>query len=243
MDGVVNVFKPLGLTSARTLDRVRRILGQRKSGHTGTLDPHADGVLLICLGRGTKLVERVMDLPKVYHATARLDVTSLSFDSEGELTPVPCSPPTTADVAAALSNLVGLIEQVPPVISALKVGGRPAYALARRGIAPELPPRIVLIHWITLHEYEWPRVDFTVACGRGTYIRALIRDLGSALGTGGCLETLTRTAIGPFTSAEAHTLENLPAAHAVGQAVVPLDKAAEWIAAGRDTIPPKPTQP
>ncbi len=210
LEGIINLDKPTGLTSAKALYRVRKLTGQRKSGHAGTLDPGASGVLLLCLGRGTKLVERLMDHPKVYRTTARLDVTSESLDADSPLQPVPCDRvPALEQVQVALAGLTGAIEQVPPTISALKVGGRAAYKLARAGQAPALAARTVQVYWIELHRYEWPEVELTVACGRGTYVRALARDLGAQLGLGGCVMDLRRLAVGPFRAEEAWTLERL----------------------------------
>lgn len=227
LDGLINLHKPTGITSARALYRVRAITGQRKSGHAGTLDPGASGVLLLCLGRGTKLVETLMDLPKVYRATARLDVTSESFDSDRPLTDVPVDhPPTGDEVRAACSALTGTILQSPPRISAVKIGGVPSYKRARRNEPELLPqPRPVTVYWMHVHRYAWPVLDFETACGRGTYIRALIRDIGLRLGTGGCLTSLVRLRVGPFTLNEAWTLEQL-AAHPNPQAfVLPLEEA------------------
>lgn len=213
MDGLINLYKPVGLTSAKALYRVRKVVRQRKSGHAGTLDPLAEGVLLLCLGRGTKLVERLMDLPKVYRAAARLDVTSASFDSDSPLEAVPVeAPPTEEAVRAVAAGFEGRIEQVPPAISALKIGGRPAYKLARAGREVALAARVVQVYWVHVHHYSWPELDFEVACGRGTYVRSLIRDLGAALGVGGCLTKLIRRAVGPFTAENAWMLERLEAA-------------------------------
>lgn len=210
MDGLLNLDKPAGLSSAKALYRVRKLIGVRKSGHAGTLDPTATGVLLIACGKGTKRVERLMGLPKVYRATARLDVTSFSYDSESPLEPVAVArPPELAEVRAALDALEGEIMQLPPAVSALKVGGVPAYRLARRGAAVELRPRPARIDWLHVHGYAWPTLDFEMCCGRGTYVRSVIRDVGTALGTGGCLTALRRTRIGPFGEADAVTLEAL----------------------------------
>ncbi|TWT43739.1 tRNA pseudouridine synthase B [Phycisphaerae bacterium RAS1] len=215
MDGLINLFKPVGLSSAQSVYRVRRITGQRKSGHAGTLDPAADGVLLVCLGRATKLVERLMDQPKVYRATARLDVTSESFDSDRPLLPVPVKAfPSGEEVRAAAAAFEGQIQQVPPAVSALKVSGVPAYELARRGKTVELKARTVCVYWLVVRHYDWPVLSFEMACGRGTYVRALIRDWGVRLGVGGCLTSLTRVAVGPFHHANSWTLERLEPAHA-----------------------------
>ncbi len=231
MDGLINLFKPVGITSARALDAVRRATGQRKSGHAGTLDPLADGVLVICLGRGTKLVERVMGLPKTYRAVARLDVTSASLDAETSLEPVPVAAvPDAAAVLAALARFRGTVMQVPPAVSALKIGGRPAYRLARAGRPPALEARPVRIDALELRRYAWPEVEFDIRCGRGTYVRALVRDIGAALGAGGCLTGLRRLGVGPFTSEDAWTVERLAAA-TPAEYLVPLERAQAMLQA------------
>jgi tRNA pseudouridine55 synthase len=231
MDGLINFHKPLGLTSTQALTRVRRITGQRKSGHAGSLDPAAEGVLLICLGRGTKLVERLMELPKVYRTTARLDLVSPGFDSEKPPTQVEIAqPPDLAAVASALVGFQGAIMQIPPALSAIKVGGRPAYRLSRAGRPPELAPRPVHIYWIRLLNYAWPSLDFELACGRGTYVRALIRDIGLRLGTGGCLTSLVRLAVGPFQLLDSWSLTRLEATSASGEYVTTLETAGVMLA-------------
>lgn len=210
LDGLINLYKPAGISSAKALYQVRKITAQRKSGHAGTLDPAAEGVLLLCLGRGTKLVEVLMGLGKGYRATARLDVTSESYDSDRPLEPVDIERvPTLEEVNLAASRFLGTIEQVPPVISALKVGGQPAYKLARKGEAPALKARPVQIDGLRVLRYEWPEIEFEMDCGRGTYVRSLIRDWGAALGVGGCLTGLVRTYVGPFRAAAGRTPEAL----------------------------------
>jgi tRNA pseudouridine55 synthase len=223
MDGIINLNKPRGITSAKALYRVRKITGVRKSGYAGTLDPAADGVLVLCLGKATKLVESLMDQPKVYRATARLDVTSASFDADEPLEPVAIERQPDADkVRAALASFEGLIEQTPPAFSAIKIGGQPAYRLARRGKPPTLKSRPVSIYWLVLHRYAWPEVEFEMACGRGTYVRSLIRDLGIRLGAGGCLTQLTRRAVGPFHIADAFSPDALGELPDPSTALVPL---------------------
>jgi tRNA pseudouridine55 synthase len=203
------------------------------------LDPAAEGVLVLCLGRATQLVEALMELPKVYRAAARLDVTSTSFDSDRPLTPVLVAhPPAGDEVVAACRRFEGRIEQVPPAVSALKIGGRPAYELERKGLDVPLRPRPAQIYWIHVHRYAWPDLDFEVACGRGTYIRALIRDIGQQLGTGGCLTGLVRRAVGPFTIDAAWTLDALANAADLSAALIPLDRA-RTLASDR-TPPPHP---
>ena len=241
MDGIINVYKPLGLTSARTLDQVRRITGQRKSGYAGTLDPAAEGVMIVCLGRATKLVERLMDQAKVYRATAQLDLVSPGFDSEKppQLIEV-AARPGRADVAAALASFEGQIDQVPPALSAVKVAGRAAYSLSRAGRPPELAARPVHIYWTHLWQYEWPRLGFDVACGRGTYIRALIRDIGARLGTGGCLTSLIRQAVGPFQVHQSWSLTRLEAARDPGEYLITLETARAMLAGPAAASPPRP---
>jgi len=210
MDGLINFHKPVGITSAKALYKVRAIVKQKKSGHAGTLDPAASGVLILCMGKATKLVESIMDHPKIYRTTARLDATSESFDSDRSLVPVDVTqPPIKAQVREALVGFEGTIQQIPPQISAIKIGGVPAYKLAGTDREVALAPRPVNIYWLHLHRYEFPMIDFEMCCGRGTYVRSLIRDLGLRLGTGGVLTSLVRTQIGPLKLETAWTLEAL----------------------------------
>ncbi len=239
-DGIINLYKPVGPTSTRALYQVRAATGVRTSGHAGTLDPLAEGVLLICLGRATKLVERLMDQPKVYRALARLDVTSASFDRETPHLPVEVAHvPETKAVREACAAFEGERQQIPPATSALKVRGRPAYKLARKGKAPLLAARTVRIYWMHLWRYEWPEIDFEVACGRGTYIRSLVRDLGAALGAGGCLTRLIRRAVGPFEADAGVSLEQI-AGLPLTEYLLPLERAREILAAPV-RIPPRPS--
>ena len=241
MDGIINLNKPTGVTSAKTLYRVRAITGERKSGHAGTLDPAASGVLVLCLGKATKLVESIMDQPKVYRATARLDVTSESLDSDRPLTPVDVGViPTIEAVGAACAGFEGVIEQIPPQISAVKVGGVPAYK-RKAGEGPMvLAARPVHIYWLHIHAYAWPTIDFEMCCGRGTYVRSLIRDLGRRLGTGGCLTALTRTRVGPFRVEDAWSLESLPDAAGPSEYLMGVERARTALARDAVTIPPRP---
>ncbi len=239
MDGLINFHKPTGITSAKALYKVRAITRQRKSGHTGTLDPMASGVLVLCLGRGTKLVERVMDQPKVYLAEARLDRISDTFDEDGETRPVAVeSPPSAACVREVLASFEGVYEQVPPAFSAVKVGGTPAYKLARRRREVRLEPRPVRVYWVHLHDYEYPRLTVEVCCGRGTYVRALIRDWADRLGTGGCLTSLTRTRVGPFAIEEAWRLEDLEQQPDPEAWLIPLERARAMLR--EPFVPPRP---
>ena len=241
VDGIINFNKPIGITSARALYRVRKITRERKSGHAGTLDPAASGVLVLCLGRATKLVEALMDQPKVYRASARLDVTSESFDADRPLREVHVeTPPDEAKVRAACPRLEGTIQQVPPAISAIKVDGQPAYKRSRRGDSLQLAARPVHVHWLHVQRYDWPLLEFELACGRGTYVRALIRDLGTILGTGGCLMTLTRIAVGPFRTEDAHSLSDLEKAGGPDEYLIPLERARQMLVARSVPAPPRP---
>ncbi len=243
MNGIINLDKPVGITSAKAVYKVRAITAQRKSGHAGTLDPGASGVLVVCLGKATKLVELVMDQPKVYRATARLDVTSASLDADRPMEPVDVAViPAFAAVSRVCGSFEGLIEQVPPQVSALKVGGVPAYKLAKKGSSIKLAPRRVQVYWMHVHRYEWPEIDFEVACGRGTYVRALIRDIGVKLDTGGCLTSLSRKQIGPFLSRDGWSFERLSAADGPGEFLIELDRARDLLSAERVEIPSRPEQ-
>ena len=264
------------------------------------------------MGKATKLVELIMDQPKVYRVTARLDVTSESFDSDSPLIPVDAAdPPTPQALQEAFQSLEGRINQVPPIISAIKIGGRPAYKRARDGslseprplgsvqhseppvrqspLTPEprpsgsvqhseppvrpsplgseprpsgsvqnaeprpsgsgpdrdrpfeLKPRQVDIYWLHVHSYAWPHLDFEMCCGRGTYVRALIRDVGHALGTGGCLTSLIRTRVGPFTVVNAWTFDSLGESPTTATYLLDLPRAGELLDPNNRTIPPRPT--
>lgn len=239
LDGVLILDKPYQMTSTQALYRVRKILRQQKSGHAGTLDPLATGVLLICLGKATKLVEQIMHLPKTYRAEARLDVTNPGYDCERELIPLPIEKiPGAEEVRNWLASQVGEIMQVPPTVSAIKVGGQPAYRLERKGKPPKLAARPILIHRLQLQSYAWPNVDFEIECGRGTYVRAVIRDLGAALKVGGCLTMLRRLAIGPFTTERGTTLEHLEKDGLQSSALLPIERVRDEI---RSTTPGDPT--
>ena len=238
--GLLVIDKPVGIASTRLLYRVRRITGIRKSGHAGTLDPKADGVLILCLGRATKLVESLMELPKVYRAAARLDVTNPGYDLEMPLETVNVvSPPTREQVIEAFGRMEGDIMQAPPIFSAVKIDGQPAYKLALKDRIKKLDPKPVTIYWIVVRRYEWPELEFEVACGRGTYIRSLIRDLGEALGTGGCLTSLCRVAVGPFHVDDAVDEESLRT-HPLEDALIPLETARDRIEKARSVVPDRP---
>ena len=222
-DGIVVVDKPAGWTSHDVVARMRRLAHTRKVGHAGTLDPMATGVLLIGVGRATRLLGHLAITEKAYEGTIRLGSTTNTDDAEGE-TLVTVSPVdvTDAAIAEALEPLTGLIQQVPPQVSAIKVDGQRAYKRARAGEDVTMLARPVTVHELTVlavrHNGETVDVDVRVRCSSGTYIRSLARDLGAALGVGGHLSSLRRTAVGAFDLTQARTLEEL----AEDCAVVPL---------------------
>jgi tRNA pseudouridine55 synthase len=212
-EGVINLDKPAGLSSARAVARVKRLLPRgTKIGHAGTLDPFATGVLLLLVGKATKSCEGLMGQRKGYEATVRFGARSATDDVEGPIEPVEVATPPAIDrVRAACERFVGAIEQRPPAFSAMKVGGQRAYKLARQGESVEMKARTVTIYSLELVEYAWPDARLRIECGRGTYIRAIARDLGEALGVGGYLTELRRTFIGDFDVQRAVTLERIDA--------------------------------
>jgi tRNA pseudouridine55 synthase len=222
IDGILVVSKPPGPTSHDIVALVRRLTGVRRVGHGGTLDPFAMGVLPVFLGQATRMVEYHLAGVKGYRASVVFGARSTTDDIDGEMTPGEVPTPDRDAIAAALADFRGTIEQVPPDHSAVHVGGRRAYQVARGGDKPELAPRSVTIHGLEL--VEWDDRDATrpvtvldVRCSAGTYVRALARDLGDRLGCGAYLGALTRTASGAFTIEQAH----------------PLDLVREELAAGR----------
>ena len=212
MWGLLNIHKPHDVTSRDVVDHVQRLVRPHQAGHAGTLDPLATGVLVVCVGAATRLIEFVQGLPKTYVATFLLGRSSETEDIESPALELACPPvPTRDELTAVLPRFLGEILQRPPAYSALKVQGRRAYALARRGQTVELAPRPVVIHRLTLQRYEYPELTMEVQCGSGTYIRSLGRDIAIALGTAAVMSALERTAIGGFLIQDACTLEQLTA--------------------------------
>jgi tRNA pseudouridine55 synthase len=207
--GLLVLDKPGGLTSRDAVDRALRWFPRgTRLGHTGTLDPLATGVLVLCAGVATRLTEYVQDMAKTYRTRVRLGARSDTDDADGTVTPAAVDrPPDREEVLRRLEEFVGAVDQVPPAYSAAKVTGRRAYDLARRGEEVTLQPRRVQVHGIDLLSYEYPHLELEVRCGKGTYIRALARDLGERLGGGGLVETLRRTRVGPFEADGGLTLE------------------------------------
>jgi tRNA pseudouridine55 synthase len=210
LDGFVVLDKPLGITSTQALGRVRRALGAAKAGHCGTLDPLASGVLVLALGEATKLVDHVMHGAKRYRFGVRWGEARTTEDAEGEVTATSPVRPERAAIEAALPRFLGEIEQVPPAFSAIKRDGQPAYARARAGEAVALEARRVRIDRLVLVEFPGPdRAVFEVDCGKGTYVRALARDLARALGTVGFVDELRRLRVGPYAVETAISLASL----------------------------------
>lgn len=217
MLGILNLNKPQGVTSRDVVNVVQRLIRPVRVGHAGTLDPLATGVLLVCVGKATKLISLLQQQPKVYEAEFVLGQQSDTDDSTGqvEIVDLTGEPPTEDEVREALQAFVGTIEQVPPAFSAVKVNGERAYARARRGEGVRLRAKSVTIHDIELTSFQWPRLSVRIRCGSGTYIRSIARDLGAALGCGGLMSALTRTGIGTFSMdkgivPDALTADNLP---------------------------------
>ncbi len=200
--GVLNVYKPMGVTSRDVVNTVQRLIRPTKCGHAGTLDPMATGVLLIGIGPATRLVTMLQDGAKTYVAEFMLGQTSDTDDSTGKVDhlPTPTVLPTAEFINARLQSMTGGVSQVPPNFSAVHVDGQRAYDMARRGETVELAAKNVEIHSIRLLSYAWPRLELEIICGSGTYIRSIARDLGNDLGCGGLMSRLERTRIGVFGS-------------------------------------------
>jgi tRNA pseudouridine55 synthase len=223
--GLLVLDKPSGLTSRAAVDRVLRWFPRRtRIGHTGTLDPLATGVLVLCLGAATRLAEYVQRMSKTYRAGLLLGARSDTDDADGTIVPVAgATAPDSARLAVCVRPFVGVIEQVPPAHSAAKVTGRRAYELARRCEEVSLRPRPVHIYGIDILRYHYPHLELEVHCGKGTYIRSLARDLGERLGCGALVQHLRRTRVGPFSVDDALTLEDdAPTAHT---RLLPIERA------------------
>jgi tRNA pseudouridine55 synthase len=221
LDGILVVDKPIGPTSHDIVGLVRRLAATKRVGHGGTLDPFASGVLPLFLGRATRVVEFHLADRKRYRATVCFGASSSTDDLEGELTPSAGPAPTRTALESVLPTMLGTIQQRPPAYSAIKLGGRRAYALARAGETVELPTREVTIHELVMTDWdntdpERPIAILDVACSAGTYVRALARDLGQQLGDAAYLGALRRSGAGPFGEADALSLEAIRAAANVG---------------------------
>ena len=223
--GVLNLNKPPQITSRQSVDYVKRLLNVKKAGHGGTLDPEATGVLLICLGNGTKLFEALQVGTKEYEGTLTLGITTDTLDAKGQvIKTVDTSQITPNQIRLVCQQFVGEIEQMPPMFSAVKHKGKPLYKLARQGLEVKRRSRQVFVESIELLSFNLPEVRFRAVCSKGTYIRALAADIGTALGCGAHLSKLTRTRSGVFKIEEAHTFKSLERVPEVAyKAVTPVE--------------------
>jgi tRNA pseudouridine55 synthase len=225
--GLLNLNKPTGVTSRRVVDQVDRLVRPAKAGHAGTLDPLAGGVLIVCIGQATRLIEYVQRMPKRYTGTFLLGRESDTEDIEGQVRELPSPPqPSLDQFRVAAGSLTGEILQRPPAYSALKVQGQRAYDLARAGHDVQLAPRPITIHRLDIARYEYPELTLNVECSSGTYVRSLGRDLAEKVGTAAVMSALLRTAIGQFmieaaVDPDALTSDNLP------QHLLPIEQAVQ----------------
>jgi len=227
LDGAVLIDKPAGPTSHDVVDAIRRQFGIKKAGHAGTLDPAATGLLVILLGRGTKLSEKLMSEDKVYAGTIKFGEATTSYDADGEVVSTRPVPPFTLEqLNEATGTFVGDLMQVPPMVSAVKQDGVPLYKLARKGVEVERKPRLVHIYTFQFSAYKPPYGQFHVACTKGTYARSLAHELGEKLGCGAHLATLRRLKSGSFDVAAALPFEEVLKLNRAGleQRVIPFLK-------------------
>ena len=225
LDGFLNIDKPSGCTSRDVVNRVQRLVKPAKTGHAGTLDPLANGVLVVAVGQATRLIESVQGGVKGYRGEFRLGCISDTEDAQGEVTELPTAPiPERRQLAQACAALVGETQQTPPRYSALKVDGKRAYRLARRGVHVEMKPRTVRIDRCDLLEFEYPGFTLDIACGGGTYVRSIGRDIGEAVGSGAIMTALTRTRVGPYQLKGSIQLEQL-SRESIGDLLLPMQSA------------------
>ena len=235
--GIINVYKEKGYTSHDVVAKLRGIAGQKKIGHTGTLDPDAEGVLPVCLGKATKVCELLTDKDKTYRTVLFLGQTTDTQDASGTvLETSDVSNLNESQVTEAVQSFVGEYAQIPPMYSALKVGGKKLYELAREGKTVERKARNVMIHSIKILRVDLPRVEMEVSCSKGTYIRTLCHDIGEKLGVGGCMESLLRVQVGRFVLADSLRLSEIQKAKEDGnleKILQPIDSVFEQYRAVR----------
>lgn len=208
LDGALLIDKPAGPTSHDVVDAIRRTFGIKKVGHCGTLDPNATGLLIIVLGRGTKLSEKLMGDDKVYEGTIQFGVATNSYDADGEIMETKPVPPLTLEQLNSLAaEFVGDLMQTPPMVSAIKKDGVPLYKLARKGVEVEREPRLVHVYNFRFTNQAGPRAEFRLACTKGTYVRSIAHELGQKIGCGAHLAALRRSASGKFAVADAAPLD------------------------------------
>jgi tRNA pseudouridine55 synthase len=230
LNGIINIYKERGFTSHDVVAKLRGITKQKKIGHTGTLDPDAEGVLPVCFGKATKLCDLLTDKDKTYEAVLRLGVETDTQDMTGTVLESHLDMIKELDsekITRAILEFVGTYEQVPPMYSALKVNGKKLYELARQGIEVERKARLVSIYHIDILEINLPTVRMSVHCSKGTYIRTLCHDIGKKLGCGGCMESLLRTQVERFCIKDSHRFAELPDAESVKRFLLPIDTMFE----------------
>jgi len=216
MFGILNLFKPAGPTSRDCVNQIQRLIRPTKVGHAGTLDPIAEGVLLVVVGQAARLVDWIHLLPKVYRGTFEMGKTSLSVDTESDVTDVPDAKiPNRRDLEAILPEFLGSISQVPPIYSAVRIDGKRAYESARAGETVDMPARQVQIHRLSIVEFDFPRWVLDIECSTGTYIRSLGRDMARRLGTDAIMTKLLRSSIGDMPSNQSVKLDELDSRTAI----------------------------
>lgn len=235
MDGIININKPLGKTSFSVVAMMRRLTGERRVGHAGTLDPAATGVLPICLGQGTRIIEFLVDATKTYRAEIEFGMATDTYDASGNITSRgDPSRINEEQLKSVLTSFCGLIQQTPPMYSAIKYQGKPLYKLARAGVTVKRRSRLTTIHSLELVDWEPPVATIEVVCGKGTYIRSLAEDLGKALGCGAYLKSLIRLRCGMFDIKDAISVLQLEDAFRYGywqQYIYPIDSVlSHWVA-------------
>ena len=229
LSGLLNIFKPAGWTSRDVVNRVERLVKPAKAGHAGTLDPLAEGVLIVAVGAATRLNGGVQERDKQYRAAFQLGCRSDTDDNTGQVTSVEMSVrPASADIAVVLPRFMGEISQVPPQFSAVHVGGRRAYALARQGETVDIAARLVRVSRLEILDFTWPRLELLIECGSGTYVRSIGRDLGELLGCGAVMTSLLRTRIGPFLASEAVAIDDLKTETIVAHLQPPVRAVEHW---------------
>ncbi|WP_050607203.1 tRNA pseudouridine(55) synthase TruB [Clostridium niameyense] len=226
MDGIVNVFKPSGMTSFDVVRDIRKITKVKKVGHTGTLDPLASGVLPICIGKATKISDYIMEGTKSYRVELKLGITTDTYDREGKITSCNDVKVTEEQLISVLNNYIGDIEQVPPMYSAIKVKGKKLYELARKGIEVERESRKITIYNISVISIDMPYAIFDVKCSKGTYIRSLCYDIGKDLGCGGVMWNLQRIETSHFNIKQSISIDDLSEDN-IGDYLIPIDKALD----------------
>ena len=230
LNGIINVYKEPGFTSHDVVAKLRGIAGQKKIGHTGTLDPDAEGVLPVCLGKATKVCDLLADRTKTYEAKLLLGTVTDTQDTSGTVLETSEEIPAETAVREAILSFQGEISQIPPMYSALKVNGKKLYELAREGKIVERKSRRVTIYEIEILKIDLPYADIRVTCSKGTYIRTLCHDIGQKLGCGGCMAHLVRTRVGEFCVADAKRLgelQQLKDAGSLGKILIPIDHLFE----------------